>query len=69
VGGEYVKAIAAFTEAILLEPTCASAYSNRGHAYFAKSKYDKAISDCTEGLRLDPQNEIRRGPFPFSVGF
>jgi tetratricopeptide (TPR) repeat protein len=54
---EYGKAIAAFSEAIRLEPKCAGAYKNRGHAYFRKSQYDKAIADCTEALRLDPENE------------
>jgi tetratricopeptide (TPR) repeat protein len=54
---KYDKAIAAFSEAIRLDPKCAGAYSNRGHAYFAKSEYDQAIADCSEALRLNPQNE------------
>jgi tetratricopeptide (TPR) repeat protein len=55
---EHDQAIAAFTEAIRLEPTnCSGAYSGRAKAYFAKTQYDQAIADCTEALRLNPQNE------------
>jgi tetratricopeptide (TPR) repeat protein len=53
----YDKAITAFTEAIRLDPKCAGAYHNRGHAYFAKSDYANSIADCTEAIRLDPRNE------------
>ena len=29
---------------------------NRGVAYFNKGEYDQAIADCTEAIRLHPQN-------------
>jgi tetratricopeptide (TPR) repeat protein len=56
-------AIAAFTEAIRLDPKFAEAYSYRGLVYAAKGEHDKAIAacteaitNCTEAIRLDPGN-------------
>ena len=31
------------------------AYDNRGHAWYAKGEYDKAIADYDEAIRLDPK--------------
>ena len=32
----------------------ASAYYNRGNAYYYKRNYDKAVEDYTEAIRLNP---------------
>ena len=32
----------------------AAAYYGRGLAYGGKGEYDKAIADCTEAIRLNP---------------
>jgi tetratricopeptide (TPR) repeat protein len=41
--GDYVTAIADFTQAIRLNPDYAAAYNNRGNAYDNKGDYDRAI--------------------------
>ena len=51
--GEYELAIAAFTEAIRLEPQNAVSYVFRGLAYQRKCDFDKTIADYTEAIRLD----------------
>jgi len=53
--GNFDAAIAAYTQAIGLNPKYAVAYSHRGHAYGQKSDFDTSIADCTEAIRLDPQ--------------
>jgi len=52
--GEYDKAIAAYTEAIRLNPRNSDAYVNRGVVYAKKRDYDKAIADYNEAIRLSP---------------
>jgi tetratricopeptide (TPR) repeat protein len=53
--GDYVTAIADFTEAIRLDPDYAAAYNKRGLAYHdGKKDYDRAIADYTQAIRLDP---------------
>ena len=39
---------------INLNPNDVSAYTDRGYAYFALKKYDKAISDYTQAIKLNP---------------
>ena len=52
--GDYDAAIAAFNEAIRIDPKNAVAYSDRGRAYDYKGDHDKAVADNTEAIRLDP---------------
>ena len=52
---DFDAAIAAFTEAIRLDPKDAVAYSERGRAYVEKGDLDKAIADCSEAIHLDPK--------------
>lgn len=47
-------AIAAYTEAIRLDPTSAKAYSQRGWAHAEKADYDAAITDYSEAIDLTP---------------
>jgi tetratricopeptide (TPR) repeat protein len=47
------KAVADFTGAIRLNPFLASAYNSRGNAWSLKMKYDEAIADYSEVIRLD----------------
>lgn len=56
--GDYVKAIADYTEAIRLDPKLALAYYSRGLTSVKKADYDKAITDFTEVIRLDPKYSI-----------
>ena len=46
------QAIAAFTQAIALEPRYAEAYVKRGLAYYRAGKYKAAIADYTRTLEL-----------------
>ena len=52
--GEYDKAIAAFSDAIHVDPNQARAYYGRGLALGATRKFDEAIADYSEAIRLDP---------------
>jgi tetratricopeptide (TPR) repeat protein len=51
---DYDAAIAAFNEAIRLDPNYAPAFYDRGVAYGKKDDYDRAISDYNEAIRLSP---------------
>src|SRR5262245_33829433 len=56
--GAYHKAIAAYNEAIRLDPTSAVAFKRRGDAYANKDDYDRAIADYNEAIRLDPKSAL-----------
>jgi Flp pilus assembly protein TadD len=56
-----VQAIAAFTEAIRVNPKDAKAYSDRGWAY-NDSDLERALADLTEAVRLD-----RKGPVVYCM--
>jgi tetratricopeptide (TPR) repeat protein len=57
--GDHDRAIAAYSEAIRLDPKNAIAFNNRGNAYGKKGwttgDYDRAVADYSEAIRLDPQ--------------
>jgi Tfp pilus assembly protein PilF len=48
------KALAAYSEAIRLDPDYAEAYGSRGLVYYFKNDHDKALADYNEAIRLDP---------------
>ncbi len=55
VKGEFDKALAAFEEAIKLEPKSAAAYHGRASVRSAKKEHDKALEDLAESIRLEPE--------------
>jgi tetratricopeptide (TPR) repeat protein len=55
---DYEGAIAAYNEAIGLNPNEVAAFINRGNAWQSKGDNDRAIEDYTQALRLDPKNAI-----------
>jgi len=50
------KAIAAYNEAIRLDPGCAEAYGSRGLVHYFAGDRDKALADYNEAIRLDPDH-------------
>ena len=52
---EHDKAIAAFTEAIRLEPKNTSHYSGRGKAHDSKREHEQALADYTRAIHLAPE--------------
>ena len=55
--GEFDRAVEFYTVILGLSPPAQTAsiiYKHRGMAYFAMSRYENAIADFTEALKLDP---------------
>ena len=52
--GEFDKAIAEFSRAVLLDPQNSLAYEGRGNAHVNKGEFDKAIADYTHALKIEP---------------
>ena len=50
------KAIEDCSKALQIDPSIPDAYSNRGHAFFAKGQYDRAIDDLNEAVKLSPDD-------------
>jgi len=57
---DYDSAIAAFNQAIRLDPKYAVTYVNRGYVYEQKRDYHRAIADYDRALKLDPNNAVAR---------
>ncbi|MBM3995847.1 MAG: tetratricopeptide repeat protein [Planctomycetes bacterium] len=51
--GDYLAAIASYTESIRLHPTPAG-YDGRAKACLQRNELGQAIADCDEAIRLDP---------------
>ncbi|KAM3103595.1 tetratricopeptide repeat protein, partial [Phormidesmis sp. 146-12] len=47
------EAIAAYNQAIHLDPKYAVAYANRGEFYFKKQQYDRALADIDRAIKLN----------------
>src|SRR5262249_32407747 len=58
MAGEYQKAIADDNEALRLDPTRDSTYSNRAAAWAKLGKMDKSLADQNEAIRLDPKDAM-----------
>jgi tetratricopeptide (TPR) repeat protein len=54
--GDYDRAIADFNKGILLDPTRAVAFGNRGLAYVKKGDNNQAIADFDAAIRLNPDD-------------
>jgi tetratricopeptide (TPR) repeat protein len=52
-GGEFDRAISAFTQAITLKPDYAEAYYNRGLVYYEIKAADRALDNFSEAIRLN----------------
>ena len=52
--GDYDRALQDYTKVIQLNPDDASAYNNRGGAYYLKEEYKPAIVDFTKAIQLKP---------------
>ena len=53
--GDAVKALAAYEQAIRLDPASAEAYAFRADVRNDRGEYDQALVDCDRALRLDPR--------------
>jgi tetratricopeptide (TPR) repeat protein len=54
VAGDFQQAIAFYTRSIEAFPT-AEAYTFRGWAYSFLGDYDRAIAECLEAIKVDPE--------------
>lgn len=54
--GDFQGAIAAYTQAIELDPNHFKAYFNRGFAHDKLGQFDKAIFDYSKALLIEPNN-------------
>ena len=52
---DYARAVAAYNEAVKLNPNQAAFYNDRGMAYRKLKKYEAAIADYTQAIKLTPQ--------------
>ena len=56
--GDFNRAIADYDQAILLNPTMATAFDNRGRAYSEQNQIERAIADYDEAIRLNPNSAV-----------
>lgn len=56
--GDYARAIAAFSQALQIDPRLTAGYIKRGNVYSDQGDLDKAIADYTTALRLEPKNAL-----------
>jgi tetratricopeptide (TPR) repeat protein len=57
---DYDRAIADYNAALRIDPKYASAYNNRGIAYWGKKDYCRARADYEKALQLDPNYTTAR---------
>ena len=53
--GDPDAAVADYDQAIALNPQYATAYNNRGVAYYQKGDLDRAMADFDQAIALNPQ--------------
>lgn len=59
--GESAAALAAFDEAIALDPQFAAALNGRGNEYFRLGDYPRAIADYNQAILLEPRSGVAYG--------
>ena len=47
-----------YTAAISSDPSCGTYYGNRASCWMAMQQYQRAVDDCTTGLRFDKAGEL-----------
>ena len=52
--------MASFTQVLKMNPSCASAYNNRGIAFKQLGELSKAVADYREALKIDPEDAYAR---------
>jgi tetratricopeptide (TPR) repeat protein len=58
--GQHDKAIAAYSEAIKLDPKYSFSYLGRGDVYLAQGDHKRALLDYDAAVRLDPENDAAK---------
>ena len=56
--GEYTEAIAAYNQALEIDPKNIWLWNNRGEAYVKLKEFDRAISDFKTAIELDPDRSF-----------
>ena len=51
---QYPEALAAYEQAIRLDPNNVAAYNNKGWALIDLKRYEEALAACEQAIRLDP---------------
>ncbi|KAL4217288.1 DnaJ subfamily C member 7 [Mactra antiquata] len=67
----YTEAISCYTQAINLCPTCAAYYGNRSACYMMLNKYNEALADARQAIKLDDKfvkGYIREGNCLIELG-
>jgi Flp pilus assembly protein TadD len=49
------EAMAAYNQAVRLDPKSAGVYNHRGNAYRRLGRYHQALMDYNQAIRIDPQ--------------
>jgi len=53
---KFDEALAAYDEAIAIDPTCMTFLLNKAAVYFAQKKYDECIEECNKSLEIGKAN-------------
>jgi tetratricopeptide (TPR) repeat protein len=56
--GRWAEAIRAASAAIALDPGLSGPYADRCFAYYKRTLYDDAATDCDKAVELDPTNDL-----------
>jgi tetratricopeptide (TPR) repeat protein len=62
--GDLDKAIADYSQAIVLKPDYAAAYENRARAFVDKGDYTRAVADVTKAGELTPKMAVKAKAAP-----
>merc|ERR1711976_949093 len=54
---EFEKALAAYDEAIAIDPTNMTFLSNKAAVYFTQKKYDECIEECLKAVEVGKENK------------